>query len=291
MRSARSPATRSGAISGRSPGRRPDHRRRGARSGPAAVPTRAVLLGPAPAGAARGGGANRDAGHRHRRSLGACRRTRRARGDHPDSHGLWPRASWPLARKVAIATGAETDRNRRVIVGPDLTIPGHPEIFVVGDAAVQPWKQDRPTPGSHKGPSGRPLRGEGHPSPRPGPAVRSVALQQPRRCRRDRPAVGRDRYPVDGSVRAAGRVHCVAAMARDPHHLPDRVLEPARGPHPLGGQLLQPRPSDPADHRHAAPATDRGTRAAGHRRARLRARFRADARGVPRDQEDAAMAG
>jgi NADH dehydrogenase len=56
-----------------------------------------------------------------------------------------------FARKVASAAGAETDRNGRVIVGPDLTIPGHAEIFVVGDAAVQPWKAGRPTPGVAQG--------------------------------------------------------------------------------------------------------------------------------------------
>jgi NADH dehydrogenase len=43
------------------------------------------------------------------------------------------------------------DRSGRVIVGPDLTIPGHPEIFVLGDAAVQPWKRDRPVPGVAQG--------------------------------------------------------------------------------------------------------------------------------------------
>jgi NADH dehydrogenase len=56
-----------------------------------------------------------------------------------------------FARTVASATGAETDRAGRVIVGPDLTILGHPEIFVVGDAAVQPWKAERPTPGVAQG--------------------------------------------------------------------------------------------------------------------------------------------
>jgi len=56
-----------------------------------------------------------------------------------------------FARTVADATGAEMDRSGRVIVGPDLTIPGHPEIFVVGDAAVQPWKKDRPVPGVAQG--------------------------------------------------------------------------------------------------------------------------------------------
>ena len=56
-----------------------------------------------------------------------------------------------FARGVATATGAATDRSGRVIVEPDLTVPGHPEIFVVGDAAVQPWKADRPTPASPRG--------------------------------------------------------------------------------------------------------------------------------------------
>ena len=56
-----------------------------------------------------------------------------------------------FARTVAEATGAPTDRAGRVVVGPDLTIPGHPEIFVVGDAAVEPWKPDKPTPGVAQG--------------------------------------------------------------------------------------------------------------------------------------------
>jgi NADH dehydrogenase len=56
-----------------------------------------------------------------------------------------------FARIVATAVGGETDRAGRVIVGPDLTIPGHPEIFVVGDAAVQPWKDGRPVPGVAQG--------------------------------------------------------------------------------------------------------------------------------------------
>jgi NADH:ubiquinone reductase (H+-translocating) len=56
-----------------------------------------------------------------------------------------------FARKVATAAGAETDRAGRVLVDPNLTVPGHPEIFVVGDAAVQPWKEGRPTPGVAQG--------------------------------------------------------------------------------------------------------------------------------------------
>ena len=39
----------------------------------------------------------------------------------------------PLAGMLAKATGAEQDRAGRILVQPDLTIPGHPEISVVGD--------------------------------------------------------------------------------------------------------------------------------------------------------------
>ena len=39
----------------------------------------------------------------------------------------------PLARMLAAATGAELDRNGRVHVASDLSLPGHPEIVAIGD--------------------------------------------------------------------------------------------------------------------------------------------------------------
>ena len=42
----------------------------------------------------------------------------------------------PLAGMLAEATGAETDRAGRVAVLPDLSLPGHPEVFAVGDMAT-----------------------------------------------------------------------------------------------------------------------------------------------------------
>jgi NADH dehydrogenase len=39
----------------------------------------------------------------------------------------------PLARQLAESTGAKTDRAGRIMVTPELTVPGHPEIFVLGD--------------------------------------------------------------------------------------------------------------------------------------------------------------
>jgi NADH dehydrogenase len=56
-----------------------------------------------------------------------------------------------FVRRVAEATGAQADRAGRIVVGPDLTVPGHPEIFALGDAAVQPWKEGKPVPGIAQG--------------------------------------------------------------------------------------------------------------------------------------------
>jgi NADH dehydrogenase len=41
----------------------------------------------------------------------------------------------PLARLLVDATGAATDRAGRIIVGDDLTVPGHPDVYVIGDMA------------------------------------------------------------------------------------------------------------------------------------------------------------
>jgi NADH dehydrogenase len=50
---------------------------------------------------------------------------------------LWAagiRAS-PLADTLRESTGCPVDRIGRIEVQPDLTVPGHPEIFVIGDMA------------------------------------------------------------------------------------------------------------------------------------------------------------
>ena len=56
-------------------------------------------------------------------------------------------AASPLGRTLAEKAGAKTDRLGRVIVDPDLTVPGHPEIFVIGDMAHLPGKDGNPLPG------------------------------------------------------------------------------------------------------------------------------------------------
>jgi NADH dehydrogenase len=56
-------------------------------------------------------------------------------------------AASPLGRMLAERTGSKADRMGRVIVNPDLTVPGHPEIFVIGDLMHLPGKDGSPLPG------------------------------------------------------------------------------------------------------------------------------------------------
>jgi NADH dehydrogenase len=53
----------------------------------------------------------------------------------------------PLGADLSEATGARLDRFGRVIVNPDLTLPGHPEIFVIGDLANFTHQTGEPLPG------------------------------------------------------------------------------------------------------------------------------------------------
>ncbi len=58
---------------------------------------------------------------------------------------LW--AAGVAASPLGASLGVATDRAGRVIVQPDLTIPGHPEIFVIGDLASLPGPDGKPLPG------------------------------------------------------------------------------------------------------------------------------------------------
>jgi NADH dehydrogenase len=52
-----------------------------------------------------------------------------------------------FAKTLAEATGAETDRAGRVLIGADLTVPGHPEISAIGDVTQVPGPDEEPLPG------------------------------------------------------------------------------------------------------------------------------------------------
>jgi len=106
---------------------------------------------------------------------------------------LW--AAGVAASRIGSFLGAPVDKNGRVVVQPDLTAPGHPDIFVIGDLALF----------THQG--GQPL-----------PGVSPVAMQQGRhvaRAIRERLA-GRPappfRYFDKGSMAVVGRSAAVAEV-------------------------------------------------------------------------------
>ncbi len=53
----------------------------------------------------------------------------------------------PLAAALAQASGAKLDRAGRIEVLADCTLPGHPEVFCIGDMANYPHQDGKPLPG------------------------------------------------------------------------------------------------------------------------------------------------
>jgi NADH:ubiquinone reductase (H+-translocating) len=103
---------------------------------------------------------------------------------------LW--AAGIAASGIARSLGAALDRTGRVVVEPDLSVPGHPEIFAIGDLAAM--EQD-----------GKPL-----------PGVAQVAIQMGRHAARMicRSAAGRSREPFHyrdyGNMATIGRAAAIA---------------------------------------------------------------------------------
>jgi NADH dehydrogenase len=98
-----------------------------------------------------------------------------------------------LADRVAERFGARRDRGGRIHVGPDLSIPGHPEVFVIGDLAHA------------AGPGGTPL-----------PGIAPVAMQQGEYVARR--ILGREtrpfRYRNKGELAVIGRHAAVCNLPR-----------------------------------------------------------------------------
>lgn len=111
-------------------------------------------------------------------------------------------AASPLGRALARGTGVALDRAGRVIVEPDLSLPGHPEIAVIGDLAAAK---------SH---------GKGEPKPVPGvsPAAKQMGrLAAANLLRRRRGEATRPfRYIDYGNLATIGRRAAVVDLAVPP---------------------------------------------------------------------------
>ncbi len=99
------------------------------------------------------------------------------------------------AEALAQATGAKADRAGRIEINPDLTLPGHPEISVIGDAASLAY-----------GAEGKPL-----------PGLATVAIQQARHVARairggEPGATKPFRYRDKGALAVVGRGRAVCEI-------------------------------------------------------------------------------
>ena len=125
----------------------------------------------------------------------------------------------PLARTL----GVELDRAGRVVVRPDLTVPGHPEVFVVGDLAALTDSRGNQLPGLAPVAIQQGRHAAGNVAARASRrTVRTVPLQGPRYARNDRESRG-----GGGSrkVQALG-VPGLARLDIRPHLLADRLPQP-----------------------------------------------------------------
>lgn len=81
------------------------------------------------------------------RPVTGCDATGVTIGEEPLKAATIVWAAGVAASPAAQWLGVEQDRVGRVVVGPDLTVPGHPEIFVIGDTACARDGGGQPLPG------------------------------------------------------------------------------------------------------------------------------------------------
>jgi NADH dehydrogenase len=107
---------------------------------------------------------------------------------------IW--AAGVMASPLGASLGVETDRAGRVVVEPDLTVPGHPEVFALGDMAAVDG-----VPGVAQGA----IQGGEH-------AASVIAARL-----RGAPAPGPFRYKDKGSMATIGRRRAVVDLGHGRH--------------------------------------------------------------------------
>ena len=204
--------------------------------------------GPGPADQDR----RRGPAQRQGRRRGQHRRRRRSTRTAPSAGSRSRCKVWaagvsasPLGQQLAEQSDAEVDRAGRVKVNPDLSLPGHPEVFVIGDMIAL---------NNLPGVAQVAMQGGKHVA---GQIKRRLAGQ-----RTGQPFKYFDKGSMAtisrfSAVAAIGeqdqvlRLHRLADVAGRARDVPDRLQEPLHHDGALGGQLPVPRPV-PADHHPAA---------------------------------------
>lgn len=114
---------------------------------------------------------------------------------HPARTVLW--AAGVAASPLGSRLGAPLDRAGRVLVEPDLSVPGHPDVFVIGDLASVTQTDGKPVPGV---------------APAAKQMGRYVAATLKARWQGKQPRPFR--YRDDGSLATIGRMAAVAQFGR-----------------------------------------------------------------------------
>lgn len=117
----------------------------------------------------------------------------------PAENVFW--AAGVQGQDLAKDLGVEIDRGSRIVVNPDMSLPGHPEVFVVGDAAhATDAKTGNPVPGVAQG------------AIQTGRFVAEIIKQEIEgRAPQERPAFS---YYDKGSMAMIGRGNAIAAIGK-----------------------------------------------------------------------------
>src|SRR5215471_59760 len=117
------------------------------------------------------------------------------RGKIPADVILW--GAGVSASGLGKMLGAPTDRAGRVLVEPDLSVPGHPEVFVVGDLAAVKFDDTKMVPGV-------------------APAAIQMGKFAARQIKRSLAGKPREKFVYwdKGSLATIGRSHAVADLGR-----------------------------------------------------------------------------
>ena len=136
---------------------------------------------------------------------------------------IW--AAGVRASPAAEWLGAPADRAGRLQVLPDLTVPGHPDIFAIGDT-VDDHRPRWQAGARHRagGQAAGTLRRRLHQGAAARRNAGAVPLQARRQPGADRQAAGGDRFRAHQAARRAG----VVDLGHRPHLFPDRPAQPAQ---------------------------------------------------------------
>ena len=148
----------------------------------------------------------------------------------------------PLAAALAEQAGAEAGRGGRLSVAPDLSLPGRPEVFAIGDMIALPDVPGTAQPAIQEGKyvarviESR-LRGA---APAPAFRYRDVGSMA---------TIGRTRAVADIMGPEARRPRRLPHLGRGPPRLPDRLGKPPRDARPLDVGAVRPQPPRAPDQR------------------------------------------